>query len=102
MMIIALPIPQLTGIDMLAYVIWVNVGSPEVAEKAVRWSRPLRVLYLVNFPENRQLRKAFRNIRRTLPDIIHVLVLFVSSIAIFALLVLKLMEKRWGLRQKQL
>ena len=29
-----------------------------------RWSRPLRPLLLVNIPEGRQIRRAFRNIRR--------------------------------------
>ena len=82
---------QLTLVDMVSYIIWVNTSA---ADSAVRWSRPLRVLFLINFPENRQLRKAFRNIRRTLPDIIHVLVLLLASIAIAALLMMKLMERR--------
>ena len=41
-----------------------------------------------------QLRKAFRNILRTLPDVVHILALFLASIAIFALLALKLMQNR--------
>jgi len=43
-----------------------------------------------------QLRKAFRNILRTLPDVVHILALFLASIAIFALLALKLMQNRSG------
>ena len=46
--------PQLTIIDMMCYCIWVTVAAsgPEVA---VRWSRPLRPLFLINFPEGRQV-----------------------------------------------
>ncbi|KAI0227845.1 Two pore calcium channel protein 1A [Lamellibrachia satsuma] len=84
----------LIAVDMLGYIVWVNVASPEVAAKAIRWSRPLRPLFLVNFPEGRQLRKAFRNILRTLPDVGHILALFLASIAIFALLALKLIQNR--------
>ena len=47
---------QLVAIDMVGYIIWVNVTSPAVAAKAVRWSRPLRPLFLINFPEGRQVR----------------------------------------------
>ena len=42
-----------------------------------------------------QIRKAFRNILRTLPDVVHILALFLASIAIFALLALKLMQNRY-------
>ena len=34
----------------------------------IRWSRPLRPLLLVNIPEGRQIRRAFRNIRRYFPS----------------------------------
>ena len=40
---------------MFCYIIWVNVATPAIAAKAVRWSRPLRPLFLVNFPEGRQV-----------------------------------------------
>eukprot|EP00096_Caligus_rogercresseyi_P003977 TRINITY_DN1807_c0_g1_i1.p1 TRINITY_DN1807_c0_g1~~TRINITY_DN1807_c0_g1_i1.p1 ORF type:complete len:620 (-),score=138.88 TRINITY_DN1807_c0_g1_i1:1648-3507(-) len=58
--------------------------------KGVRFSRPLRPLFFVNFPEGRQIRQAFRNIRRTLPEILRVLVLLMLSIAIFTLMGYKL------------
>ncbi|KAK2165003.1 hypothetical protein LSH36_56g03051 [Paralvinella palmiformis] len=48
----------------------------------------------MNVPEGRQLRKAIRNIRRTLPDILHILILFLANVALFSLLCLKLFEER--------
>ena len=46
---------QLTFIDMLSYCIWVNVPGADSAPRAVRWSRPLRPLLLINFPEGRHV-----------------------------------------------
>ncbi|TKS67926.1 Two pore calcium channel protein 1 [Collichthys lucidus] len=43
---------------------------------AVRWSRVLRPLLLVNVTEGRQLRRAFRSIRNALPQIFYVFLLF--------------------------
>ena len=37
---------------MLCYIIWVNV-APDT--HAVRWSRPLRALYIINFSDGRQV-----------------------------------------------
>ncbi|XP_066272706.1 two pore calcium channel protein 1-like [Branchiostoma lanceolatum] len=82
-------------IDMISYIALVNSGQ---AMYAYRWSRPLRALLLVNITEGRQIRRAFRNIRRTLPDILNVLVLFFLSIALFALMALKIFERRPELR----
>lgn len=59
-----------------------------------RWSRPLRPLFAVNFPEMRQIRRSFRNLRRTLPDVVNVLFLFFFSLAIFALMAYKLFGER--------
>ena len=52
----SVPCMQLVAVDMVGYIVWVNVSSPAVAVKAVRWSRPLRPLFLINFPEGRQVR----------------------------------------------
>ena len=41
-----------------------------------------------------QVRRAFRNIRNTVPEIINVLILFIFSIALFTLLAFKLFEYR--------
>lgn len=112
---------QLTFIDMICYVIWDNVTH---STRPIRWSRPLRPLFLINFPDGKQvglslnisvwimkisngrkntfllnvsfqIRRAFRNIRRTVPEIMNVLILFLLSVLLFALLALKLFSRRW-------
>ncbi|XP_051880841.1 two pore segment channel 3 isoform X1 [Pristis pectinata] len=79
----------LTLVDMIVYLVLIENGYP-----AVRWSRVLRPLFCVNFTESRQLRRAFRNIRNTLPEITYVFVLFLFSVAVFSLMALKLFAKR--------
>ena len=49
---------------------------------------------LVNFTEARQIRRAFRNIRRTLPDLANVLILFLASLSLFSLMAVKLFQRR--------
>ncbi|XP_019905065.2 two pore calcium channel protein 1 [Esox lucius] len=61
---------------------------------AVRWSRVLRPLLLVNITEGRQLRRALRSIRNALPQILCVFLLFMFSVFMFSLLALKLFVKR--------
>lgn len=82
----------LTGITFLDMVIY--IGLTESGYYSVRWSRALRPLFAVNFPEMRQIRRAFRNLRRTLPDVVNVLFLFFFSLAIFALMAYKLFGGR--------
>uniref|UniRef100_UPI00398EBC99 two pore segment channel 3 n=1 Tax=Pristiophorus japonicus TaxID=55135 RepID=UPI00398EBC99 len=79
----------LTLMDMIVYLALIETGY-----FAVRWSRVLRPLFCVNFTESRQLRRAFRNIRNTLPEITYVFVLFMFSVAVFSLMALKLFAKR--------
>ncbi|XP_055926309.1 two pore calcium channel protein 1-like isoform X2 [Argiope bruennichi] len=81
----------LTAIDMSCYIGLVNAGYEHIA---YRWSRPLRPLFIVNFSESKQVRRAFRNIRKTLPDILNVLILFFLSISLFSLMAQKLFQKR--------
>ncbi|KAK3094057.1 hypothetical protein FSP39_023541 [Pinctada imbricata] len=81
----------LTVIDIICYLIWDNLQSPS---HAIRWSRPLRPLFMINFPDGKQVRRAFRNIRRTLPEILNVLILFIMMVLLFALLALKLFSRR--------
>uniref|UniRef100_A0A8C6FNY4 Ion transport domain-containing protein n=1 Tax=Moschus moschiferus TaxID=68415 RepID=A0A8C6FNY4_MOSMO len=82
----------LTLIDLVIY------GSLEAVNiRGVRWSRALRPVFLINFPESRQIRRAFRSIRNTLPDILYVFLLFLFSMMIFSLMALKLFGDR-GLR----
>ncbi|XP_077138991.1 two pore channel protein 2-like isoform X2 [Ranitomeya variabilis] len=61
---------------------------------SVRWSRILRPIYLVNFAESRQIRRAFRSIRNTLPEILYVFLLFMFSVLIFSLMAQKLFGSR--------
>ncbi|XP_060043257.1 two pore calcium channel protein 1-like isoform X2 [Erinaceus europaeus] len=84
------PLPfLLTLIDLIIY------GSLETVNiHSVRWSRALRPVFLINFPESRQIRRAFRSIRNTLPDILYVFLLFMFSVLIFSLMALKLFGDR--------
>ncbi|XP_029027472.1 two pore segment channel 3 isoform X4 [Betta splendens] len=79
----------LTLMDMIIYGALVVSGC-----SAVRWSRVLRPLLLVNVTEGRQLRRAFRSIRNALPEICYVFLLFMFSVLMFALMALKLLGKR--------
>ncbi|XP_055957374.1 two pore calcium channel protein 1 isoform X1 [Patella vulgata] len=81
----------LTVLDIICYIIW-NQVAPDT--NPVRWSRPLRPLFIINFSDGKQVRRAFRNIRRTVPEIMNVLILFFLSVLLFALLALKLFSKR--------
>uniref|UniRef100_A0A671VP15 Two pore segment channel 3 n=1 Tax=Sparus aurata TaxID=8175 RepID=A0A671VP15_SPAAU len=75
----------LTMVDMIIY------GALKASNcRAVRWSRVLRPLLLVNVTEGRQLRRAFRSIRNALPQIFYVFLLFMFSLLIFSLMALKL------------
>uniref|UniRef100_A0A8D3DAU4 Two pore segment channel 3 n=1 Tax=Scophthalmus maximus TaxID=52904 RepID=A0A8D3DAU4_SCOMX len=79
----------LTLLDMIIY------GALKAADcYALRWSRVLRPLLLVNVTEGRQLRRAFRSIRNALPQIFYVFLLFMFSVLIFSLMALKLLGKR--------
>ncbi|XP_026158772.1 two pore segment channel 3 isoform X2 [Mastacembelus armatus] len=79
----------LTLIDMIIY------GALTATNcYALRWSRVLRPLLLVNVTEGRQLRRAFRSIRNALPEIFYVFLLFMFSVLIFSLMALKLLGKR--------
>ncbi|XP_071370556.1 two pore segment channel 3, partial [Centroberyx affinis] len=79
----------LTLLDMIIY------GALTASSLyAVRWSRVLRPLLLVNITEGRQLRRAFRSIRNALPQIFYVFLLFMFSLLMFSLMALKLFGKR--------
>uniref|UniRef100_A0A6Q2X5V5 Ion transport domain-containing protein n=1 Tax=Esox lucius TaxID=8010 RepID=A0A6Q2X5V5_ESOLU len=79
----------LSLVDMLIY------GSLKATGYfAVRWSRVLRPLLLVNVTEGRQLRRAFRSIRNALPQILYVFLLFMFSVLMFSLMALKLFGKK--------
>ncbi|KAM4866720.1 two pore channel protein 2-like isoform 2-T2 [Thomomys bottae] len=79
----------LTLLDLIVY------GSLEtVPIHSIRWSRALRPVFLINFSDSRQIRRAFRSIRNTLPDILYVFLLFLFSMLIFSLMALKLFGDR--------
>ncbi|XP_059093684.1 two pore calcium channel protein 1-like [Tigriopus californicus] len=77
----------LTLIDIAQYTILLDETRKGLT---LRWSRPWRPFFFLNLPENRLLRQGCRNIRKIIPNLVHVLVLFVSSLALFALLAFKL------------
>ncbi|XP_074521541.1 two pore segment channel 3 [Halichoeres trimaculatus] len=80
---------MLTLVDIIIY------GALKASNcYAVRWSRVLRPLLLVNVTEGRQLRRAIRSIRNALPQIFYVFLLFMFSVLIFSLMALKLLGKR--------
>ena len=55
-----------------------------------RLTRPLRVLIFINLNEGKILRRVFRNLRKTLPDIMNVFALFLVSILLFGFMAFKL------------
>ncbi|KAL4238880.1 Ion transport protein [Mactra antiquata] len=93
--IMVIGIIVLTILDMITYGLWTKF-APDT--HPVRWSRPLRSLLIINFSDGRQIRRAFRNIRRTVPEIVNVLILFMMSVLLFALLGLKLFGRRKSLK----
>ncbi|WAR18842.1 hypothetical protein MAR_002481, partial [Mya arenaria] len=74
-------------VDMIVYLIWLR-AVPNGHH--VRFSRILRPLVLVNFSDGRQIRRAWRNMRRTIKEIIHVIVLFYFFIFVFAVIALQI------------
>jgi two pore calcium channel protein 3 len=54
----------------------------------------LRVIFYIYFNEGKELRRALRNLRKTLPDILNVFALFFLSLVIFAFIGWKLLNKR--------
>nr|XP_026649106.1 two pore calcium channel protein 1 isoform X2 [Zonotrichia albicollis] len=62
--------------------------------RSIRWSRFMRPIFLINFAESRQIRRALRSIRNTLPEITYVFLLFMFSLLMFSLMALKLFGER--------
>jgi len=87
--IMIIVILSLTVIDICIY-----TGLIESGIHSIRWSRPLRPLLIVNIPEGRQIRRAFRNIRKTVPEISSVLILFFLFIFLFTIMAYKLFKGR--------
>merc|ERR1719193_515986 len=84
----------LTIIFLSVIDICICTGLDEYGKPYIRLTRVLRPFVIVNIPEGRQVRRAFRNIRRTLPEIGSVLILFSLILGIFGLMVFKIFGKR--------
>ncbi|XP_045157394.2 uncharacterized protein LOC123523795 [Mercenaria mercenaria] len=93
-MIIAIACIIITALDMIAYVLVIQfTGS-----KAVRWSRSLRPLLIMNFSDGTHLKRAWANIRMTLKQIVHVIVLFYFLIVVFSLVAMKMFQYRGDMK----
>lgn len=73
---VSIVILVLMTIDAVVYIICQHVPGA----KAIRWSRGLRPILLLSFPENRRLRAAFDNLRKTAFDVIPVLGIFLFTV----------------------
>ncbi|XP_075555699.1 uncharacterized protein LOC142588108 isoform X3 [Dermacentor variabilis] len=82
------------GVTLIDMVIFSAMEMGGLAGMGIRCTRPLRPFLMVNFAENKQVRRAVRNIRNTLKEIIYALILLFMSIALFSLLALKLFQRR--------
>jgi two pore calcium channel protein 3 len=60
-----------------------------------RFTRSFRVLIFINLNEGKELRRAFRNVRKTLPDIFNVFALFFISLLIFSFIGWSLFRKKF-------
>ncbi|KAH7972504.1 hypothetical protein HPB52_012730 [Rhipicephalus sanguineus] len=82
------------GVTLIDMVIFTAMEMGGLTGMGIRCTRPLRPFLMVNFAENKQVRRAVRNIRNTLKEIIYALILLFMSIALFSLLALKLFQRR--------
>lgn len=82
------------GATILDMVVFGAMTASGFGYLALRCTRPLRPLLMVNFAENKQVRRAVRNIRNTLKEIVYALILLFMSIALFSLLALKLFHRK--------
>ncbi|KAF7259816.1 hypothetical protein EG68_02559 [Paragonimus skrjabini miyazakii] len=74
---LSITILVLMTLDAVVYIVCHEMKTPI----CVRWSRFLRPVLLLTFPENRRLRAAFSNLRRTAVDVIPVFSLFICTVA---------------------
>ena len=80
-------------ITVVDVVVWL-VFKVSQGRTVIRVSRVLRPLLIVNISENRNIRKLLRVIKRTVIDVISVLVLIFLFIGIFAMMATKFFERR--------
>ncbi|KAL4238205.1 Two pore calcium channel protein 1-like [Mactra antiquata] len=89
--IIIIGIIFFTIVDIIVYVIRKQV---ECEEHCIRYTRSLRALLIVNFSDGRQIRRAWRNMRKTVFEIAHVLLLFFFFIMVFGLIAYQIFRYR--------
>ncbi|XP_045184033.2 two pore channel protein 2-like [Mercenaria mercenaria] len=89
-MILAVTCTVITILDMCVYMLVVELTDFE----AVRYSRLLRPLFIFFFSDSVHLKRAWSNIRMTLKQISHVIVLFYFLILVFALVAVKIFQER--------
>ena len=70
------------------------IPAPGSGIQALRWSRLLRPVIVVNMSTSRLLRQGFRSVRKTLLEVVNVLVLLLTTIGLFTILFVKLFEQR--------
>ena len=75
----------ITSIDIITYL---TIPS----KHAYRWSIVLRPFFVLNFAENRSIRRLIRNIRNVIPQLFNVLLLLLLSISVFSLVAVKLFK----------
>lgn len=78
----------LMTIDAIIYIICHELNF----SNSIRWSRALRPILLLTFPENRRLRAAFFNLRRTLIDVLPVFGLFGACLIFISIVSLTLLN----------
>jgi two pore calcium channel protein 3 len=78
-----------TFMDMVATVCTLALGLPNV-----RWSRVLRPVIMCTCCDFKEIRRGFRGIRKTLSSVFYVVVLLWMVIALFALLLLRLLDHK--------
>ncbi|VDL87368.1 unnamed protein product [Schistocephalus solidus] len=78
----------LMTLDDITYII----QQENHVQNPIRWSRALRPMLLLTFPENRQIRAAFDNIRCTAIDVSSVFAMFVFSLLFISIVTLKLLQ----------
>lgn len=81
---LSISILAIMTLDAIVYVICQELKSPV----CVRWSRFLRPILLLTFPENRRLKAAFFNLRRTAIDVLPVFGLFLCTVAFASIVAL--------------
>ncbi|KAA0201090.1 Two pore calcium channel protein 1 [Fasciolopsis buskii] len=84
---LTLVILVLMSVDAVIFVICQHVrfATP------VRWSRGLRPILLLTFPENHRLRAAFFNLRRTAVDVLPVFCLFLATVIFSSIVALTML-----------